>query len=148
MAKTAKTTKYIREVKTSFKSLKTETIQLPHPQAVYNFLKERIGNETKEHFVILGVDNKNVVVVYNVVSMGTISESIVHPREVFFPVINTLCSGIILSHNHPSGATYPSEQDVFTTRRLVEAGKMLGIPVLDHIIIGNGYFSMKENGAM
>lgn len=148
MAKIAKTTKYIREVKTSFKSLKTESIHLSNPQAVYNFLKEKIGNETKEHFVMLGMNNKNMVLVYNVVSVGTISESIVHPREVFFPAISALCSGIVVAHNHPSGVTYPSDQDVTTTRRLVEAGKILGIPVLDHIIIGNGYFSMKENGAI
>lgn len=146
MAKKVKTTKYIREIKTSFKSLKTETIHLSNPNAVYEFLKNRIGNETKENFVILGMDNKNMVLVYHVVSIGTISESIVHPREVFFPVITALCSGILVAHNHPSGVTNPSDQDVTTTRRLVEAGKILGIPVLDHIIIGNGYFSMKENG--
>jgi len=146
MAKTAKTTKYIREIKTSFKSLKTETIHLSNPQAVYNFLKERIGNETKENFVMLGLNNNNMVVVYHVVSVGTITESIVHSREVFFPAISALCSGIIISHNHPSGVTYPSDQDVVTTKRLVESGKILGIPVLDHIIIGNGYFSMKEDG--
>lgn len=138
--------KYIREVKASFKKLNTETIHVQNPQAVCEFIKSQIGNATKEHFIVLGIDNKNMVIIYHVVSIGTITEMIVHPREVFMPVIKSLCSGVILAHNHPSGNPMPSRQDSETTRRMAEAGKILGIPVIDHIIVGNDYYSFAENG--
>lgn len=147
MAKAQKTKQYIREAKISFKSLKTEAFHVSSPNAVFNFIKSQIGYATKEHFIVLGMDNKNMILVYHIVSIGTISEAIVHPREVFFPVMKALCSGAVIVHNHPSGNTAPSRQDIETTKRMVEAGKILGIPVLDHVIVGNdSYYSLKENG--
>jgi len=84
-----------------------------------------------------------------IVSIGTITEAIVHPREVFRDAIKEAGSGIIVTHNHPSGNASPSKQDIDTTKRLVEAGKIVGIPLLDHIILTNSsYYSMKENGYM
>ena len=79
--------------------------------------------------------------------MGTITEAIVHPREVFRDAIKEGGCGIIVVHNHPSGVTDPSPQDINTTKRLIEAGKIIGIPLLDHIIVTDtSFFSMKENG--
>ena len=145
-----KYTSYVREITTKFKTLNTERIHLSSPHAVAEFLTGKIGEETKENFVVLGVDNKNMVMMYNVVSVGTISEAVVHPREVFYPALMTACSGIIVAHNHPSGNFNPSKQDLDTTKRLVEAGKVLGVPLLDHIIItvSGQYYSIKENGGM
>lgn len=83
----------------------------------------------------------------SIISIGTITEAIVHPREVFRDAIREGGSGIIVTHNHPSGILTPSRQDIETTRRLVEAGKIVGIPVVDHIILTNSsFYSMKENG--
>ena len=83
----------------------------------------------------------------SVVSIGTITEAIVHPREVFRDAIREGGSGIIVTHNHPSGNPSPSKQDIETTRRLIEAGKIVGIPLVDHIILTDStFYSMKENG--
>lgn len=141
-----KTQQFIREAKTSFKRLNTEAFHASSPQSVFNFIKSQIGFATKEHFIVLGMDTKNMILVYHVVSIGTINEAIVHPREVFFTIIKSLCSGVVLVHNHPSGNVTPSKQDIETTKRMVEAGKILGIPVLDHVIVGDDYYSLKENG--
>jgi DNA repair protein RadC len=82
-----------------------------------------------------------------VVSIGTISEAIVHPREVFKEAIRESGSSIIVAHNHPSGEVNPSKEDISTTKRLSEAGRLIGIPLLDHVIVcDSSYYSMKENG--
>lgn len=147
MSKTRKTQQYVREVKVSFKSLKTETFEAGNPAAVAEFVRKQIGYATKEHFLMIGVNNKNVIVVCHVVSVGTITETIVHPREVFMPAIKSLCSGIILVHNHPSGNPKPSKQDIETTKRMIEAGAILGLPVMDHVIVAeNDYCSVRESG--
>lgn len=101
----------------------------------------------KEHFYAIGLNNKNVVQYIDLVSIGTISETLVHPREVFrFGVMKGIVS-IIISHNHPSGELQISREDIETTNRLKEAGKILGIPVLDHVVVTESDFlSMKEEG--
>lgn len=140
---------YVRELKTKYKSLNTERIHINDPGKVSDFIREQIGEENREHFSILGINNKNMVVIYHNVSVGTATESIVHPREVFTAAILSGCSGIIITHNHPSGNLTPSKQDIEVTKRITEAGKVLGIPLIDHIIVGfdnPGYYSMKENG--
>jgi len=139
---------YVREVTTKYNILDTEKTKLNHPAAVQAFRADTIGDEARENFVVLGVNNKNEVLIYCKVSTGTMDQSIVHPREVFLPAILQGCSGIILAHNHPSGSLEPSKEDISATKRLIEAGKILGLSVLDHIIIGfntNNYYSLKEN---
>lgn len=146
-----KSSLYVRELSTKYKALKTPVTQLNSPQTVADFLKDKIGNECKENFVVLGVNNKNEVMIFSKISTGTVSESIVHPREVFGAAILGNCSGIIISHNHPSGTLTPSRQDITTTKRLKEAGEIMGIPVIDHIIIGfnsDNYYSFKEEGGI
>jgi DNA repair protein RadC len=143
------TSSYIREVKITYKTLKTKRIHVSSPNAVKNFLIELLGNECKENFAVLLVNNKNMLVKCDIISRGTVSEAIVHPREVFVSACRSLASGIIICHNHPSGVLNPSKQDIDTTRRLVECGKIMGIPLMDHIIVGfdtEEYYSMKENG--
>jgi len=145
---------YIREIIVQYKVLDTERIHTSDPRTVAEFIHKKIGDDCRENFVILCVDNKNMVVSYSLVSVGTVTEAIVHPREVFIAAIMTKASSVIIAHNHPSGNCIPSVQDIETTKRLVDGGKIIGIPVLDHIIIGfgykgdNSYYSMKENGYM
>ncbi len=130
----------------------TDVTDLKHissPNAVWNLLLPEIACLQKEEFRVLVVNNKNMLLKKIIVSIGTITEAIVHPREVFRDAIKEAGSGIIVTHNHPSGNASPSKQDIDTTKRLVEAGKIVGIPLLDHIILTNSsYYSMKENGYM
>lgn len=117
---------------------------LNSPRMVYEFLREKIGNEKKEHFVILFLDTKNSLI-YDDVSIGTINASIVHPREVFVKALLYHASHVVIAHNHPTGDPTPSTEDIETTKRLIEAGKILGIVVADHIIVSShDYRSLRE----
>ena len=103
----------------------------------------------EENFIILCLNTKNKIAGVHTVSIGSLSSSIVHPREVFKAAILNNAASIILMHNHPSGDPEPSREDIEITHRLVNAGNILGINVLDHIIIGDGrYISLKEQGAI
>ena len=107
----------------------------------------RLRYECKEVFMVLLLSTKNHVIAAPVVSVGSLNASIVHPRELFRQAINHSAASVILVHNHPSGDPAPSQEDITLTRRLVEAGSLLDISVLDHLIIGDGkYVSMKEKG--
>lgn len=104
---------------------------------------------TEEVFSIITLDTKNKITGTFIVSQGTINASLVHPREVFKRALMQNASAIILLHNHPSGDPHPSKEDVNITRRLAEAGKLIGVEVLDHVIIGdNNYVSFKEMNLM
>ncbi len=111
---------------------------------------EQEHDREKEHFWILGVNTKNVVQYADLVSLGSLSASIVHPRETFRLAVMKASAAIIVGHNHPSGDTRPSQEDILLTKRLFQAGEILGIAVLDHVIIGsNGnYFSFRDSGWM
>ena len=103
----------------------------------------------KEHFWTIGLNTRNVVKYVDLTSLGTLNASLVHPREVFRLAVMKGIASIILGHNHPSGDSEPSEEDIRLTRRLVEAGKILGIEVLDHIIVANSnHLSFKAQGLM
>lgn len=119
---------------------------LDSPRKIFEFLREKIGKEKKEHFVILYFDTKNKLII-DEISIGTLNASLVHPREVFSKAILNNASHVIVAHNHPSGDCTPSNDDISTTKRLVEAGKILGITVTDHIIVTkNNYSSHMEMG--
>lgn len=123
-------------------------IILDSPHVVREYLNEKIGKMHKEHFAVLYLDSKNGLIT-DVVSIGTLNASLVHPREVFDKAILNHASYIIVAHNHPSGDPTPSSDDISTTSRLVSSGKLLGIAVIDHIIISKtGYFSFKEKGLL
>jgi len=101
----------------------------------------------KENFIVFYLNGRNQVICSECVSVGTLNASLVHPREVFEPAIRHLAAGVIFAHNHPSGDCTPSEDDIEITKRLVDAGRLIGIEVLDHLIIGqHGYLSFKEKG--
>ncbi len=116
------------------------------PKDVWQELRD-IRNNKKEHFITFYLDTRNQEIKREVISIGLLNASLVHPREVFEPAIKHLAAQIILAHNHPSGDSEPSEDDLGINKRLVEAGKILGIEVIDHIIVTkNGYLSFKEKG--
>ena len=118
------------------------------PQELVSFLESDIRYLKKEIFVSVHLNTKNAVLRKETISIGSLNSSIVHPREVFSNAVKHSVSSVILCHNHPSGDPQPSTEDIETTKRLVEAGTVLGIKVLDHIIIGNGeYYSFKEVSA-
>jgi DNA repair protein RadC len=116
---------------------------------VYQKFGPRIGGLKKELFFVLLLNSANILIRDQKISEGTLNASLVHPREVFQPAITDSAASVILLHNHPSGETQPSGEDRAITNRLVEVGKILDIPVLDHIIIGEKhYFSFKEEGLL
>ena len=118
------------------------------PADVERLLRGRIANLDRENFVVVLLNTKNEVIETSTVSVGTLSASLVHPREVFKPAIRASAASVVLAHNHPSGKVEPSREDREVTRRLGEAAEVLGIEVLDHVIMGDGYFSMKEHGML
>ena len=125
-----------------------EKIHFSCPQDVADFLMPRLRYAAKEQFVVILLNNKNKVIGTEVVSEGSLSSSIVHPREVFAPAILHHAAAIMVAHNHPSGDPKPSIEDEEVTRLLLRSGKVLGIPMIDHVIIGDGnYYSFLENEA-
>jgi len=117
--------------------------ELTDPEKVYRLIKNKLKDYHKEHFYIIVLNSRNWSVAE--VSMGSLNASIVHPREVFEEAIRNKAASVIFVHNHPSGNPEPSEDDLIITKRLVEAGKIMGIEVNDHIIITKtGFFSFKD----
>ncbi|MGL5269034.1 MAG: RadC family protein [Selenomonadaceae bacterium] len=122
-----------------------QTIQGPEDVAAYAM--PRLRYQTKEYFLVLLLNMKNQVLSLQTISVGSLSASIVHPREVFQAALRQSAAAVILIHNHPSGDPSPSQEDIAITDRLVQAGKLMDIPVLDHVVIGdNKYISLKEKG--
>ncbi len=126
-----------------------ETVKCPADvvQIMHDHLD--LENCDREHFIVIYLDRKGGTNAICIVSVGGLNSSIVHPREVFKTALLTSSASIILVHNHPSGDPAPSIEDKDVTKRLVDAGRIMGIDVLDHIIIGVGkYCSLKEKGLM
>lgn len=107
-----------------------------------------LQHETKEYFIALHLDGKNRIICVDMVSSGSLNQSIVHPRETFKTALLSSAAAIILMHNHPTGDPTPSPEDIEITKRLKEAGDILGIRILDHIIIGSTYYSFTERGLL
>jgi len=127
-----------------FKPKEEKEIYIYSPKDVLKQTSHLQENK-KENFVVLYLDARNKLILKETVSIGTINASLIHPREVFEPAIRELAVQIILVHNHPSGDPEPSEDDLAMTKRLVEAGKILGIDVIDHIIVAKDkFFSFKD----
>jgi len=119
--------------------------KITSPQDVSDYMMEEMRDYKKEFFKTIMLDTKNNIICYEDISVGSLNSSIVHPREVFNRAIKRSSASIILVHNHPSGDPTPSKEDINITRRLIEAGQIIGIRVLDHIIVGNKkYISLKE----
>ena len=135
----------IKMIKESSFLYQTRTIS--SPKDAYEMIKEQLEGLDREQFIIACLNTKNEPTNISVVSVGTLNKAIVHPREVFKTAILSNAASIMAFHNHPSGDTTPSQQDLQLTNRLYEAGELLGIKLLDHLIIGDGSFtSLKEKG--
>lgn len=116
------------------------------PEDGYNYLKD-MQYLNREEFVCLGLNTKNEVLFRETIFVGSLNASIVHPRETFKCLIRRSCASAIVAHNHPSGQPEPSREDIEVTKRLAEVGKVVGIEILDHLIIGHEkYVSLKEKG--
>lgn len=114
---------------------------------VFNHYREHLGNLKKEEFHVLLLDAKNRKIKDVRISEGSLTSSLVHPREVFNPVIRESAAAVILIHNHPSGDPTPSQEDLQITRRLREVGDVMGVRVLDHLVVGKGkYVSFVDDG--
>jgi len=124
-------------------------VELNNPRAVFEYLAPRMSHLDHEQFQVILLNAKNNVLDVESISEGTLTASLVHPREVFKPAIRRAAHAVILVHNHPSGDPTPSREDREITRRLAESGRILGIEVLDHLVIGDGRFvSFRERGLM
>ena len=129
-----------------YKSMKKITV-ITCPEDVYDYAAPIIGDKDKEYFAVILTNVKNVILSMPIISIGSLTASVVHPREVFKEAVKNSAAAIIMVHNHPSGNPEPSPDDINLTRRMVAVGKMMDIPVLDHVIIGNNrYTSLKETG--
>lgn len=125
-----------------------QRVNLNSPEEIYKYLRDEIGSLEQENFVVLFFNTKNELVV-DVVSRGTLNASIVHPREVFKNAIRSNASHIVIAHNHPSGDTLPSDEDIRVTNKLIDAGKILGINVIDHLVVSkNGYTSFHHDNVV
>ena len=125
-----------------------EYCKITGPSLAYDALKD-FHDKIKEHFLVLTLNAINEVIAVRIVTIGLLNQSLVHPREVFWWAIKDNAAYIVLAHNHPSGNNNPSNEDLGITEKLVEASKIMGIDILDHIIFSeNGYYSFRENGKL
>lgn len=125
-----------------------QTIDRPaivEPEQVYN-LTQSLCTKKQEHLILLLLNGRNQLIDQQTVTIGTLNSSLIHAREVFAPAIAARAAGLIIVHNHPSGSLEPSDEDLTTTDKLVEAGQLLDIPILDHVIVSTqGFFSFKHH---
>jgi len=122
-----------------------EEIYIRDSKDAYNYLKDKMANLKKEQFRGLHLNSRNKLIHDEIISVGTLTTNLVHPREVFQPAIQYSAAAIILAHNHPSGDPQPSEDDIKITEQIIEASKIINIEILDHIIIGKEeYLSLKD----
>jgi len=143
----AKATTLLSAFELSKRAMEVNDTNLPiisTPKDVVAQLTELRQNK-KEHFVVLYLNARNQLVHKETISVGTLNANLVHPREVFEPALKHSAANITVAHNHPSGDPKPSEDDIEVTKRLEEAGKMMGVELLDHVIVAkNSHFSFKE----
>ena len=142
----AKASQILASFELARRHIVTETIKITEAKDVLPLI-DRIANKQQEYFVCISLNGANEVIENRTVTVGLLDRSQVHPREVFADVITDRAASVIFAHNHPSGALEPSNSDLKIQEQLTEAGKILGIKVLDHIIISKkGYYSFQENG--
>ena len=141
----AKAGQILAAVEISKRYLVKDSVKILKSVDVLPFVQEH-RNKKQEYFICISLDGASNVIQNRVISVGTLTESLIHPREVFTDPIADRAAGVVFVHNHPSGLLDPSEADRIITKKLLEAGKVLGIMVLDHIIITQkSYYSFKDN---
>lgn len=129
------------------KTIALSKMQISSPSSVAGIYMEEMRHLQQEHLKIVLLDTKNNIISDSTISMGTVNASLINPREVFIHALKNSAVHMIILHNHPSGDPSPSKEDIAVTRRLIEAGELIGIKLLDHIVIGDGkYISLKEKG--
>ena len=121
--------------------------QFSSPEAAYKLFKSCMEflDEEREHFLMMSLDTYNQLKAVHIISIGSLNANIVHPREVFYFAIHDRAAAILVGHNHPSGNTTPSQNDIDVTKKLSKGADILGIPLYDHIVFGDGFLSMKES---
>ena len=129
------------DVATRYPELKDQHPLMRTPDDAYASFRFLFSGQVRERFVVFWLDTMNHVQGFEIITEGTLNSSLAHPREVFRGAIVATCASIIVAHNHPSGNPEPSNEDVLLTKQLIEAGKIIGIPVLDHIIFANDRFT-------
>jgi DNA repair protein RadC len=144
---------YVAKIKLSVirenTSSKRTQIGSPEDVARLGFIQSELVSSDREKFMCIHLNIKHVVLSYEIVSIGSLNSSIVHPRELLKGALLANAAAIIVGHNHPSGSPEPSPDDIAVTKRLVEAGSIIGIPILDHLIFGDqGFVSLKEREVM
>jgi len=142
---------YVREVKLSYGNTQavSQANSIRTPGAGAEIVRSVLPDNVREHFVALFFDGKHSLIGYAVVATGTANSCPVHPREVFQPAILSGAVAILIAHNHPSGDTTPSKEDREVTRRLFDAGTLLGVKVLDHLVVCDfAYYSFHEQGEL
>ena len=126
---------------------KNDAYKITSPGSAAEYLMPRLRHETHERFLVMLRNTKNKIMSVKQIAEGSLTSAVVHPREVFAPAVTAHAACILVAHNHPSGDPYPSHEDRSLTKALADAGDILGIPVLDHVVIGDGsYYSFKEHG--
>jgi DNA repair protein RadC len=137
--------KVVRERRTGYGSLRS----MRSSHEVYELFQRRFAQADREEFIVVPLDAKNRVLGFHVVSVGSLTSSLVHPRECFKVAILANAAALILVHNHPSGDPKPSSEDLAITKRLGEIGELMGIRVLDHVVVGdNRYVSFVDDGLL
>lgn len=125
----------------------TAKYRIEHPSHAYYLLKDDLEHEKRELFIAILQDTKGYVICHETISIGSLSQTLVHPREVLYSAIRHKAASLIVAHNHPSGDPTPSSQDLELTQQLVEASSLMNIPLYDHIIIGQQrYVSLRQQG--
>lgn len=138
---------FIREVKINYRKTRKKPIQISEPQNVVDFIKGILPDNSREHCVALYLSGAQEIIYYSIVSTGTANMALLAPREIFQRAVSVGAISTLIAHNHPSGNVDPSEEDRRTTTRIKEAGDVLGIKLLDHIIVSDSdFFSFKDKG--
>lgn len=145
----AKTCEIIASFELGKRLLKNKpSVLLINPLDVWDDLKD-IRSHKKEHFIVYYLDSRNEEIKKEIISIGTLTANLVHPREVFEPAVKNLAAQILIAHNHPSGNPDPSDDDLHITKKLVEAGKILDIAIIDHVIVSaEKFYSFKEHNML
>ncbi len=145
---TAKASQLVSAIELSKRYLIKQNKKISNASDIYEELKE-YKNKKQEYFLCIYLDGANHICQTRVITIGTLNQSLVHPREVFAPAVENRCASVIVAHNHPSGVLKPSREDLLVTQRLKDSGKLLGIELLDHVIFGkDGYFGMKDENVL
>ena len=141
------TWKFKESIELDSEFTKKRSLTIRSPKDVFENYRSLFDGQVKEIFVVLWLSSANKVIGFETVSIGTLNSSLVHPREIFRGAVVATCASIILAHNHPSGNPEPSQEDIAITKQLVDSGKILGIPVHDHLIFADStYTSLAERG--